>query len=107
LAFLNKYSTLMRKNCSSLEDPGTDVSVHRIPPEWGGVEPDEFPWPVGRTSGTVTVTDVLVPMGRTSGTVTVTGVSPFINWRLMGLSFFFVFLFCLFFFWFFLFFVMN
>ena len=51
------------------------------------MEPDEFPWPVGRTSGTVTVTDVLVPMGRTSGTVTVTGVSPFINWRLMGLFF--------------------
>ena len=60
------------------------------------MEPDEFPWPVGRTSGTVTVTDVLVPMGRTSGTVTVIVESPFINWRLMGLysvflSFFFVF----------------
>jgi hypothetical protein len=21
-----------KKNCSSLEDPGTDVSIHRIPP---------------------------------------------------------------------------
>ena len=34
--------------------------------------------PVGRTSGTVTVTEVLVPMGRTSGTVTVTVEGPFI-----------------------------
>jgi hypothetical protein len=36
-----------------------------------------------------------VPMGRTSGTVTVTVVSPFINWRLMGLFFFLIFLFFL------------
>ena len=40
---------------------------------------------VASTSGTKTVTDILVPLGRTSGTVTVTVVSYFINWRLMGL----------------------
>ena len=34
--------------------------------------------PMGRTSGTVTVTEVLVPLGRTSGTVTVTVEGPFI-----------------------------
>ena len=36
-------------------------------------------WPVGRTSGTDTVTDVLVPLGRTSGTVTVILESPFVK----------------------------
>ena len=40
-------------------------------------EPDESPWPVGRTSGTVTVTGGA--LGRTSGTVTVIVESPFVT----------------------------
>jgi hypothetical protein len=47
------------------------------------VKPDESLWPVGRTSGTVTV--IGGALGRTSGTVTVIVESPFVNWRLMGL----------------------